>query len=107
LTVDLDGVAGSIPSFIDELFGVLATDYPTAHVRVRLKDDRVLTRSTGVVRGDAANPVPMEDVVAKFLALTSGPLGARRAREVLDAADGVDGLKDIRDLTALLAPPQI
>jgi 2-methylcitrate dehydratase PrpD len=79
-------------------------DYPTAHVRIGLRDGRVLSRSTGVVRGDAANPVPSGEVVAKFSSLASGPLGERRAREIIEAVDAVESLKDVRDLTALLVP---
>ncbi|HEY4911584.1 MAG TPA: MmgE/PrpD family protein, partial [Methylomirabilota bacterium] len=90
----------------DDEMALKRADYPTAHVRVGLRDGRVLSQTTGVVRGDAANPVAPEEVVVKFLSLTSGPLGDRRAREVIEAVDAVDSLKDVRDLTALLAPPQ-
>ena len=79
-------------------------DYPTAHVRIALNDGRVLSRSTGVVRGDAVNPVPTGEVTGKFFSLASGPLGERRAREIVDAVEAMDALKDIRDLTALLVP---
>jgi 2-methylcitrate dehydratase PrpD len=88
----------------DDEMTLKRADYPTAHVHVALRDGRVLTRSAGVVRGDAANPVPADDVIAKFLSLVSGPLGLRRAREVVEAVDGVDALKDVRDLSALLVP---
>lgn len=81
-------------------------DYPTAEVRITLTDGRVLSRITGIVRGDAANPVAPGEIVAKFFALAAGPLGEARAREIVDVVEGVDGLKDIRDLTALLAPAQ-
>ena len=81
-------------------------DYPTAEVRITLTDGRLLTRATGVVRSDAANPVGPDELVAKFLALVGGPLGEPRAREIVEVIEGVDGLKDIRDLTALLAPSQ-
>jgi len=81
-------------------------DYPTATVRLTLRDGRVLARDTGVVRGDALNPVPPSEVVDKFLALAGGPLGVGRAREVAEIVDGIEGLKDVRDLTARLAPTQ-
>jgi 2-methylcitrate dehydratase PrpD len=90
----------------DDEMALKRADYPTAHVRVGLRDGRVLSQTTGVVRGDAANPVAREEVVVKFLSLTSGPLGDHRAREVIEAVDAVDSLKDVRDLTALLALPQ-
>ena len=81
-------------------------DYPTAHVRIGLHDGRVLSKSTGVVRGDAANPVPADEVEAKFLSLTSGPLGERRALEVIEAVEKMDLLEDVRSLSALLVPVQ-
>lgn len=81
-------------------------DYPTAEVRITLTDGRVLSRETGIVRGDAANPVAPDEIVAKFLVLVGDPVGEARAREIVEVIEGVDGLKDIRDLTALLAPPQ-
>jgi 2-methylcitrate dehydratase PrpD len=90
----------------DDEMSLKRADYPTAHVRVGLRDGRVLSQTTGVVRGDAANPVSPDEVVEKFLSLASGPLGARRAREVIEAVDAVDALKDVRDLTTLLVPPQ-
>jgi 2-methylcitrate dehydratase PrpD len=90
----------------DDQMTLKRADYPTAHVRVGLRDGRVLSQTTGVVRGDAANPVAPQEVVAKFLSLASGRLGDRRAHEVIEAVDAVDSLKNVRDLTALLASPQ-
>ncbi len=90
----------------DDEMALKRADYPTAHVRIALRDGRTLSQTTGVVRGDAANPVSSEEVVAKFLSLASGPLGDGRAHEVMEAVETVDALKDVRDLTALLAPPQ-
>jgi 2-methylcitrate dehydratase PrpD len=81
-------------------------DYPTAEVRITLTDGRVLSRKTGVVRGDAANPVSPDEIVAKFLVLASEAVGEARARAIVEIISGVDGLKDIRDLTALLAQSQ-
>ncbi len=80
------------------------TDYPTARVRLTLRDGRVLEETTTVVRGDAANPVPAEEVIRKFLALSSRVLGDTRARQAVETIDEVETLKDIRDLTALLVP---
>ena len=90
----------------DDEMALRRADYPTAHVRIGLRDGRTLSQTTGVVRGDAANPVSSEEVVAKFLSLASGPLGDGGAREVIEAVETVDTLKDVRVLTALLAPPQ-
>jgi len=90
----------------DDEMALRRADYPTAHVRIGLRDGRTLSQTTGVVRGDAANPVSSEEVVEKFLSLASGPLGDGGAREVIEAVETVDTLKDVRVLTALLAPPQ-
>lgn len=99
-------MAARVEVAADPEMALKRADYPTAEVRITLTDGRVLTRTTGVVRGDAANPVAPDEIVAKFLALVGGPLGEVRAREIVEVIEGVDGLKDIRDLTALLAPPQ-
>lgn len=80
------------------------TDHPTARVRLSLRDGRALEETTNVVRGDAANPVPAEDVTGKFLTLSSRVLGDARARQAVETMDEVDALKDVRDLTALLVP---
>lgn len=80
------------------------TDYPTARVRLSLRDGRVLEETTTVVSGDAANPVPAEEVTGKFLTLSSRVLGDPRARQAVETIQEVDALKDVRDLTALLVP---
>jgi 2-methylcitrate dehydratase PrpD len=90
----------------DDEMALKRADYPTAHVRIDLQDGRTLSQTTGVVRGDAANPVSSGEVVGKFLSLASGVLGDTRAHEIIEAVDTVDTLKDVRDLTALLAPLQ-
>ena len=77
-------------------------DYPTAVVTVALRDGRTLTDSTTVVRGDAAAPADLGDLIEKFETLAAPTLGAARARAVVEAVDRVDELKDIRDLTSLL-----
>ena len=81
------------------------SDYPTARVEIVLKDGRILTGSTTVVRGDFEHPVPSGEIVEKFVALASAPLGEGRAREVVRLVDQAETLKDVRDLSALLAPP--
>lgn len=79
-------------------------DYPSALVSIELKDGRVLSRSTTIVRGDAANPVPHEELVGKFRSLAGPVIGEVRAKAVLDSVTRVEELKDIRKLTALLMP---
>ena len=79
-------------------------DRPTARVRLTFRDGRVLEETTTVVRGDAADPVPADDVVAKFVSLSSPVLGEPRARRIPDVVGGLDTLEDLRHLTALLVP---
>jgi hypothetical protein len=57
-----------------------------------------------VVRGDFEDPVPAAEIVDKFLALATEPLGAARAREVVRVVEETERLEDVRDLTALLGP---
>ena len=80
------------------------TDYPTASVSITLKDGRTLSRSTTVVRGDAANPVTRDELVEKFTSLASEVLGRVRAEAVAETVERLDTVKDIRELTSLLAP---
>ena len=75
-------------------------------VLLELSDGRALSRTTGVVRGDAANPVSPEEVEGKFVSLTAGRLGERRARLIIGAVQAVDDLADVRELTTLLGPPE-
>ena len=88
----------------DDEMALKRADYPTAHVKVELRDGRVLSQTTGVVRGDAANPVSSEEVVAKFLSLAAERLGEPRAREVVETVGKTDALDTVRNLTVLLAP---
>jgi 2-methylcitrate dehydratase PrpD len=97
-------LAARVEVRVDPKMSPRSVDYPTARVEVALKDGRILTGSTTVVRGDFADPVPREEVVEKFVALVSDVLGADRARAVVEIVDRAETLKDVRDLTALLAP---
>lgn len=79
-------------------------DRPTARVRITMRDGSAIESTTTVARGDAANPVPVGEVEAKFLSLASPVLGdAARARKVVEAARAVDTMR-ARDLTALVGP---
>jgi len=79
-------------------------DRLTARVRLSLRDGRVLEETAGIVRGDAVNPVPDDEVIAKFLALSAPVLGEPRARRVMEVAHELETMKDVRDLTAWLVP---
>ncbi|MFQ5830342.1 MAG: MmgE/PrpD family protein [Candidatus Methylomirabilia bacterium] len=80
------------------------SDYPSAVVSIQLKDGRVLSRSTTVVRGDAANPIPHVELVDKFLSLAGPVLGESRAKAVIESVGRVEDMKDVRELTTLLVP---
>jgi 2-methylcitrate dehydratase PrpD len=82
----------------------LRVNSPTARLRIALSDGRILEETTTVVRGDALNPAPAADVVAKFLALAAPVLGEPRARRAAETVREVDTLPDIRDLTTFLTP---
>jgi 2-methylcitrate dehydratase PrpD len=81
-----------------------AADRLTARVRLSLRDGRVLEETTAIVRGDAANPVPPEEVLEKFRTLSSPILGEPRTRKVAELTYELETLKDVRDLTMYLAP---
>ena len=97
-------LAARVEVRVDPEMSPRRSDYPTALVELALKDGRTLSGTTTVVRGDFERPVPAAEVVEKFIALTSGPLGADRAREVAALVERAETLKDVRDLTGLLAP---
>ncbi len=96
-------LARRVEVFADPEMGPRRTDYPTARVRIALADGRAIEETVTLVRGDALDPVPAEEVAAKFLAVTSPVLGASRARQAVDAVNDVGAIEDIRDLTGLFA----
>jgi 2-methylcitrate dehydratase PrpD len=100
----LRSLAARVEVRVDPEMSPRRSDYPTAVVEVVLRDGRTRTASTTVVRGDFEDPVPDEEIVEKFLALATGPLGSGRARDVVRAVGETERLEDVRDLTALLAP---
>lgn len=77
-------------------------DYPTAAVTVTLRDGRTLTETATVVRGDAAAPAELGELLEKFETLAAPTLGRAEARAVMEAVDRIDELKDVRELTSLL-----
>jgi 2-methylcitrate dehydratase PrpD len=97
-------LAARVEVRVDPEMSPRRADAPTARVEVALKDGRALTGVTSVVRGDFEDPVPAEEVVEKFVALTADVLGVGRARTVVQIVDDVGTLKNLHDLTELLAP---
>jgi 2-methylcitrate dehydratase PrpD len=97
-------LAARVEVRVDPEMSPRRADYPTAVVEVVLRDGRRRSASTTVVRGDFEDPVPAAEIVDKFLALATEPLGAARAREVVRVVEETERLEDVRDLTALLGP---
>ncbi|MGH7366222.1 MAG: MmgE/PrpD family protein [Candidatus Rokuibacteriota bacterium] len=97
-------LAARVEVRVDARMSPRRSDYPTALVDLELTDGQVLSGSTTIVRGDFENPAPPAEVVEKFLALASGPLGPERARDVVRLVQQAETLKDAHDLTALLVP---
>lgn len=77
-------------------------DYPSARLSIGLKNGRIFSGSTTVIRGDAANPVSQEELVDKFMFLTADVLGHERALEAVEAISHLERLMDVRELTSLL-----
>jgi 2-methylcitrate dehydratase PrpD len=95
-------LAATVEVRADPRMSMRRSDYPTAIVRVVLRDGRELSESTGTPRGDAAYPVPRTELIDKFVALAAPVLGDSRAAAVVDGTERLNWLPDIRELTALL-----
>jgi 2-methylcitrate dehydratase PrpD len=95
-------LAARVQVRVDPAMSPRRADYPTAMVEVVLRDGRTRSASTTVVRGDFEDPAPAGEIVEKFVALATGPLGAARAHEVVRVVEETERLEDVRDLTALL-----
>ena len=54
------------------------------------------------MHGDTANPRPAHELEAKFRALASEAVDARRADEIVEMVAKLEQLPDVRTLTALL-----
>ena len=91
----------------DPEMGPRRTDYPTARVQVALADGRAPEETVTLVRGDALDPVPSEDIVAKFLALASPVLGDACARRAVDAVHAAETIENVRELTRAVSPDNV
>ena len=96
-------LAARVEVRVDPAMSPRHADRPTAVVEIVRKDGRTCSGSTRAVRGDFADPVPPDEIVDKFLGLTTETLSAERAREVAGLVARVETVKDVRDLTALLS----
>jgi hypothetical protein len=67
-------------------------------VDVHLAAGGTLTGSTEIVRGDAANPVPWPELLAKFRHLASRRLDPARVETVHESVLDIEGIDDVARL---------
>ena len=96
-------LAGRVNVVLDTNMTMRWDDQPCARVVVKLKDGRHLSEDTYAIRGDAANPVTRQELLDKFMFLTSDILGEQKAQDVIEATDHLEELSDVREMTSLLA----
>jgi 2-methylcitrate dehydratase PrpD len=83
-----------------------AADFPikgAAEVRVRLATGAELSARVVNPRGDPSNPLPDEDLRAKFRECASLVLPPERVQQAMSIIERLDELPDIRELAAALA----
>jgi len=95
-------LAGRVNVVLDASMTMRRDDQACARVVVKLKDGRRLSEDTYSIRGDAANPVPRQELLDKFMFLTSDILGEQKAQEVIEAIDHLEEMSNIQNLTSLL-----
>jgi 2-methylcitrate dehydratase PrpD len=96
-------LAGRVRITPDPEMAPRRSDYPTSRLRVRLRDGRVLEAETGVVRGDAENPVSEAEVIDKFSTLAEPLVGPERADRIVAAVLALEDVKNVAQLGRLLA----
>jgi 2-methylcitrate dehydratase PrpD len=83
----------------------LDAEYPARYVsvvEVVTRDGRRLARRVDDARGTPANPLPADEIRAKFRRLATGPIPARRADAIVEVVDRLDRERDLSRLTRLL-----
>ncbi len=73
-----------------------------ARVTVTMDDGRMLSATCRSNRGDADDPYPVEEIEAKFLALTAPVWGEAHASAVMRATHAIDGAADLHELCSLI-----
>ncbi len=71
-------------------------------VTVRLRDGPTASAEVVVPRGHPRDPMSKEDVESKFLSLTKGSLGDRRAKAALRKLWSLERVKDLGEVLSLL-----
>ncbi|MCH8876032.1 MAG: MmgE/PrpD family protein [Chloroflexi bacterium] len=83
---------------IDELFPRIKR----ARVTITTTDGQSYTAQTDVAKGDPADPMSDEDIVAKFRANARGVISSGRMDEVIEATWRLDSLANMREYMELL-----
>ena len=83
---------------IDELFPRIKR----ARVTITTTDGQSYTAQTDVAKGDPADPMSDEDIVAKFRANARGVISSGRMDEVIEATWRLDSLTNMREYMELL-----
>ncbi|MCH8340394.1 MAG: MmgE/PrpD family protein [Chloroflexi bacterium] len=83
---------------IDELFPRIKR----ARVTITTTDGQRYTAQTDVAKGDPADPMSDEDIIAKFRANARGVLSSERMDEVTEATWRLDSLANMRKYMELL-----
>jgi 2-methylcitrate dehydratase PrpD len=84
-------------------------DYPrhfSGHVKVRLDDGTLLEENQPHPRGGFEDPLPPEEIEAKFRANAQLRLPPERAGQIIAAVSCLEQLPNITSLTDLLNPPK-
>lgn len=82
-------------------------DYPrrfSGHVRIRLKDGRVVEENQPYLRGGLEFPLTPEELEEKFRRNARMALGEEKVKEIIAAVKNLEGLASIPALADLLAP---
>ena len=99
---DIGRLAQRVEVVADDQMSLRRYDYPAARVQVSLKDGRTLKESITAQRGDAKNPVSLEELVGKFSFLASETLGEQGTQQVIDTVARMDTLDKVSELSGLL-----
>ena len=83
---------------VDELFPRIKR----ARVTITTTDGQSYTAQTDVAKGDPADPMSDEDIVAEFRANARGVISCERMDEVIEATWRLDSLADTREYMELL-----
>jgi 2-methylcitrate dehydratase PrpD len=82
-------------------------DYPrhfSGHVKIRLADGSVLEENQAHPRGGFEDPLPPEEIEAKFRANASRRLPRDRADQIIEAVARLEEMPNVTSLTDLLKP---